>query len=235
MTALLQAVYRVPDYLLWLFEGNYRLYAIGVAVVFLIVLLFSNKVITVIRDLFVMATVVFGVICYFKRIYPMFWICAGALVILAVFRLLLFIITSIVSSRRRRRIERTALEKAERRRGSWSEKRGYSGEKPADRDVTEKIRETEANIRKDSSSKASETKITAPKAAEAKAANAASSSADAAVSEGTASSAVDDGDITLSREQAISAAHKLRDLKDLGILTEEEFDQIKARLYSRLG
>jgi hypothetical protein len=40
---------------------------------------------------------------------------------------------------------------------------------------------------------------------------------------------------TLSREQAISAAHKLRDLKDLGIMTPEEFEQIKARLYSRLG
>ena len=109
MSALLNAVYQVPQYLMTLFTGQYRLYAFLAAAVFLIVMLFTNRVVTVLRDLFVLAAVVWGVVSYFRGQFEMFWICVGALVILAVFRLLRYIVVSITDSRRSRRIERAAL------------------------------------------------------------------------------------------------------------------------------
>ena len=76
MSALLNAVYQVPQYLMTLFTGQYRLYAFLAAAVFLIVMLFTNRVVTVLRDLFVLAAVVWGVVSYFRGQFEMFWICA---------------------------------------------------------------------------------------------------------------------------------------------------------------
>ena len=247
MSALLNAVYQVPQYLMTLFTGQYRLYAFLAAAVFLIVMLFTNRVVTVLRDLFVLAAVVWGVVSYFRGQFEMFWICVGALVILAVFRLLRYIIVSITDSRRSRRIERAALAKAEKRRGSWKERKGYSGERPEGGEgeteeengeipyISRDQRETEESRERRSVYDAAP--VIPPEEKPLETADGPEGSGDTEDGEpeeaegetGTLSSK------TLSREQAISAAHKLRDLKDLGIMTPEEFEQIKARLYSRLG
>ncbi len=212
MQTLFYAVYDVPNYLLELFSGHYKFYAAAAAVLFFIVLFFSGKAVTVLRDIFVLASVALGVIAYFKRKFPLVWICVFALILLAIVRLVIYIIISIRDTKRARRIERKAIERGERHRGTLREKRGNS-EKEPDSPETEK---PERKLQTGS------------------AGNAAAEAARSPENPPAADESAPSGPV-FTREQALSAAHKLRDLKDLGIVTDEEFELIKARLYSRLG
>lgn len=241
MSALLYAVYSVPDYLMELFTGPYRYYAIGAALLYVVVLFFSGKVVAILRDIFVLAAVVLGVVCYFRRKYPLLWVCVFALLLLAIFRLFLYIIITVRNTRRANRIEKKALEKAEKRRGLWSEKRGYSGEKPADRtepDDSAAHHGAGPADRGDYAGSPGEEGAGQYDAgiAQTPSMHGQGEPQGSPFTEGLPSPVPEEDEElpTFSREQAISAARKLRDLKDLGIMTDEEFELIKARLYARL-
>ena len=214
MQTLFYAVYDVPNFLFELFSGPYKFYAAGAAILFFIVLFFSGKAVTVLRDIFVLASVALGVIAYFKRKFPLVWICVFALILLAIVRLVIYIIISIRDTKRARRIERKALERGEQHRGTWRERRGNSEKEQTGP-------ETEKPERKPQTGSAGNGNAAAEAVRPPESPQAADESASSVP--------------VFTREQALSAAHKLRDLKDLGILTDEEFDLIKARLYSRLG
>ena len=230
MRILFYAIYDVPNYLLELFRGPYKFYAIGAAVLFLVVLFLSGKVVTVLRDLFVLACVTLGVIAYFKRKYPLVWVCVFALIILAMIRLLLYIFVTLRDARRARKIERRALEKAEQRRGLWKEKRGYSGDRPEEDSAAEEAAKP-VRFHPENSVPGPAPEASVPRqqaAGPAAGAGNAPLPSDAPADQPSANR-------TFTRDEAISAAHKLKDLKELGILTNEEFELIKARLYARLG
>ena len=127
MRLLLGAVYDVPDLIRYIFTGKYALAAIAILIVYLIAVLLNNKVTRAIREFLVIAASVAAVTAYFKRRYSFVWLMLILLAVLFVIRLLSYLLVTIRIRRRNRRIERRALEKAAMRRGSWKDKRGYSG------------------------------------------------------------------------------------------------------------
>ena len=139
MTRFLQAIYDVPDLIRQIFSGKYALLAVLLTIVYLIVLFLSSKVTRVIREFLVLAAVVTGVVGYFKKRFDLLWLMVILLALLAVVGLLRFLLVTIRQNRINRKIERRALEKAEMRRGSWKNKKGYSGPQRIDEGAQEPI------------------------------------------------------------------------------------------------
>lgn len=110
---------------------KYPIAAIVAAAVFVFILFFSNKVATILRNIYVIAVLIICVYAYFRDNWNLMTAALLTLVVLAVVRLIGYIITTIRTNRRNKRIEERALERAARRRGSWKNKQGYSGARKA--------------------------------------------------------------------------------------------------------
>ena len=200
MQRLTDAFFQLPEYLAELLTGPYLIWVVMALFLFLVVMFFNGRIAHVLRQICVLALAVGSVVAYFKRQYKLFWLLLLALVILLLYRLLVYSFVTIRQNGINRRIEKRALEKARMRRGA--RKRDFGNGSPADE-----------------SSASGEAEDTAVPAA----------------TEAANAQAADPADVSLSRTQLNDAIKKLEDLKDAGVLTEEEFKQKKAGLYSRLG
>ncbi len=214
---MIDAFYQVPAYCRAIASGRFMIASIVVAIVFLIVLFFTNRLVNILRRLFVLATIVLAVAAYFKNKFPLLWVCILTLIILGLVRLIRHIFVTVRQDRINERIEAKALAKARKRRGSWQNKQGYSGEakplvlddEPIREEEEEDLEDTAEAVVLDSEVKA---KIEKEEAAE-----------DATVGSYG------------NRRQIMETIQQLKELKDKGVLTEEEYNKKKADLYSRLG
>ena len=221
MRLLLGAVYDVPDLIRYIFTGKYALAATAILIVYLIAVLLNNKVTRAIREFLVIAASVAAVTAYFKRRYSFVWLMLILLAVLFVIRLLSYLLVTIRIRRRNRRIERRALEKAAMRRGSWKDKRGYSG---AERPDPEPVVMPAMNRREIADVLDNET-------TEREGANIDLTQAETKAPAQEAPSAASD---ELSRPVVMDAVRKLSELKELGVLTEEEYNKKCAMLYARM-
>lgn len=205
LTNIINAMEQVPVLVTDIFS-KYMIPAILCCIVYLLVLFFSNKVFDVVRKLVVLALI--GWICVGLYRYrgakgtlaPVTLACT-LLLVLFVIRLIIQIVASTKESITNRRIEKQALAKAAKRRGSWKMRQGRSGP-----------------------------------AAEEPAAPAESVAADA----GEAVDAAEEeenpaAERPLSRTEVQRCMDEMQDLKDKGVLTEQEFTRKKQELYMRLG
>lgn len=125
MQRIINGFTQLPAYVQELLTGPYLIYVVLALFFFLVVLFFNGRVAHVLRQIFVLAAVVIAVIAYFKRKYPLIWLCAAVLLILALYRLLFWLIVTIRQARINHRIEKRALERARMRRGA--RKRDFEG------------------------------------------------------------------------------------------------------------
>jgi len=127
MQSVSEQIKAVPDYIKWGFTHQ-TLIAVIVLAVFIFVLFFSNKAAGILRTLFVIVCIAACVYGAIAKKFDIVWTAFLALVILAIVRLITYIIHTIRQNRINARIEERALAKAAQRRGSWKNKQGYSGE-----------------------------------------------------------------------------------------------------------
>ena len=127
MQSVSEQIKAVPDYIKWGFTHQ-TLIAVIVLAVFIFVLFFSNKVAGILRTLFVIVCIAACAYGAIAKKFDIVWTAFLALVILAIVRLIAYIIHTIRQNRINARIEERALAKAAQRRGSWKNKQGYSGE-----------------------------------------------------------------------------------------------------------
>ncbi len=212
---IINALYQVPEYLRSLVSGRYLIPVIVVLAVFIFVLFFSNKVADFLRRVFIGAMLVLGVIGYFIPRYQLIWVCLILLVLLAVVRLIRYIFVTVRQDRINSKIEARALAKARKRRGTWQNKQGYSGEaKPlVDGDTA-------------TSDSASAADAAAEMVLDEEVENKLNAEERAA-----GMPKVD----YMNRKQIMDCIEKLKDLKDAGVLTEAEYNEKARDLYARLG
>ena len=196
----------LPSYLEELLTGPYLIYVVLTLFVFLVVLFFNGNVARILRELFVLGIVVTAVVAWFKKNYSLIWLCAAVLLILFVYRLLVYSIRTIRQMRINHRIEKKALENAQLRRGA--RKRSYIDDRSAE--------QGEKAVSPDGSEQEDE------------------AFPDSTADEENAPAASGSVAGELSRSQVFDAIRKLTELKDAGILTEEELNHKKSELYSRL-
>lgn len=127
MQSVSEQIKAVPDYIKWGFTHQ-TLIAVIVLAVFIFVLFFSNKVAGILRTFFVIVCIAACAYGAIAKKFDIVWTAFLALVILAIVRLIAYIIHTIRQNRINARIEERALAKAAQRRGSWKNKQGYSGE-----------------------------------------------------------------------------------------------------------
>lgn len=218
---ILRAITDVPAYVNELLHGSHAAAAVIAGIVFLIVLLITNKFTRVLRELFVVAAIVLGVIAYFRRNYPLLWVCVFVIVILGVFRFIRYLLVTVRTNRRNRKIEEQALEKARKRRGSFrsnstdasrnrlKDNEGYDLEFSTEESTKEGFSRSESRISSEGLS--SENEFT----------DGASPQPDIAS--------------PISRKEILDAIDMLHRLRDIGVLTEEECNTKAAKLYELLG
>lgn len=220
---ILRAITDVPEYANEVLHGPHAAAAIIAGIVFLIVLLITNKFTHVLRELFVVAAIVLGVIAYFRRNYPLLWVCVLVIVILGVFRFARYLLVTVRTNRRNRKIEEQALEKARRRRGSF---RSNSADSRTVLPLDEDDLDPELPYENDSQ-----------KAGRAFAfRNADDAYGPSRTNEANGdNSGRPDGLSPLSRKDVMDAIDMLHRLRDMGVLTEEECNTKAAKLYELLG
>ena len=98
-----------------------------VAVVYLFVLFFSNHFAYVMRWLYVLCCVGILIYGYFRGNWSIMWLTGASLLFLLLYKLIVNGAKSIRQRRKDRKFERKALAKAESRRGSFANKKAYSG------------------------------------------------------------------------------------------------------------
>lgn len=247
---LFNAFSQVPAYCRHIMTGKYMLPALIFVIIFLVVIFFTSKVVNILRRVFVLAAVILAVIGYFRNDYALIWVNIIALIVLAIARLLRHIFVTVQEDRANAKIEAQALAKARKRRGSWETKQAYSGESnpnASNSDSDDTLLSAASNDASGAGDAVSDTD---------KQASAPASSSEASDSDTVQSSekktATDpslqqtspipaipeedeEDDTYANRDQIMEAIHQLKDLKDKGVLTEEEFNKKKAELYSRMG
>lgn len=224
MRLLLHAVYDVPDLIRSIFTGKYALAAMLITVVYIVAVLLNNKMTRFLREIIILAASVAGVIAYFKKRYAFLWLMLILLAVLLLVRFLCYMLVTIRIQRRNRRIERRALEKAAQRRGSWKNRRGYSGAPQIDEEpvrMPAMDRREIADVLENETSEREGADIDLTAAAPDPEAAPKPQPSDASASE-------------LSRPVVMDAIRKLEELKSLGILTEEEVAVKKSMLYGRM-
>ena len=232
----------IPEFVKTMYEQH--LIAVAVfGLVFLFVLFFSNAAASFLRTLTIIALI--GAVVYGgvkKEAGSGYQIAATALlllVVLALVRLLFAAIGAIRQNHINRRIEERALEKAAKRRGSFKNKQGYSGEaRPIEEDYTpEKMNASEIR-------EVIETGDLAESPAAGQAAEAVSEAGPTAATLAAAAAAAkvesdeevspaqaeESGRIALTPDQVRQAEAHLTALFSLGVLTEEEFQAKKNSL-----
>lgn len=203
---LLDALKQLPQYIPALFTGSHKYFALAGLVVFILALFVSRKLGRVLRAVYVIFACASGAVAYYQKNFPYLVLMALSLLVLIIVRLIFYLTVTVRQNRINAKIEAKALAKARKRRGSWKNKQGYSGDAKPIYDPDE---------------------VTAGK-------NCPSSGSNRTEDE---EEMVQRSEKTgyMNRRQVMEAVSKLKDLKDLGILTEEEFNEKKSELYSRLG
>lgn len=128
MQALIDQLKIVPDYVKMLFTEHLILAVIAL-VLFLFCMFFTNKVSGILRNIMIVAMFVIGAFGFVRNNWPQVLTLILALLVLIIIRTIRRIIVTIRLNRRNARIEERALAKAAKRRGSWKNKQGYSGER----------------------------------------------------------------------------------------------------------
>lgn len=225
MSQLLRAVFDVPDLIKTIFTGKYALIAVLILIVYLVVMFVNNNVTRFIREGLILLAVVGAVVGYFKRKFAFLWLMLILVALILIVRFLCYLLVTIRISRRNRRIERKALEKAALRRGSWKEKRGYSGTRPEDDEPVNpgvmderEIADVVANETMEKEGASIDLSFPGEE-------NAAKPDAASSIGRGE----------RLSRTVVLDAVRKLDDLHALGVLTDEETSRKKSELFSRMG
>ena len=126
MPNLIEIFKILPIYVFGLVQ-KYPIAAALAAAVFVFILFFTNKAASILRKTFVTAVIIICIYAYFDDNWNLMTSALCTLAVLAVVRLIGYIITTIRTNRRNKRIEERALERAAKRRGSWKNKQGYSG------------------------------------------------------------------------------------------------------------
>lgn len=126
MTIVLGVLKSMPAYTIGLFQDHTILMAV-LAVLFIFVTFFSNKIANKLRFFFTLASLLMIVFSLISQSWTRIGFIVLGLIALAVVRLIGFIISEIRITRKNKRIAERALEKAAKRRGSWQNKQGYSG------------------------------------------------------------------------------------------------------------
>ena len=145
----------VPDYLIMLWK-DYPIILIVAGALFIIALFFPGALAAFIRRIFIVACFLLAVAGGFmgarQNGHQMICIGASAIVLVGFFRLIINAITDAHRNRVNRKIEKAALEKAAKRRGSFRNKQGFNGERAETEDpgAPEEISKDEIreNIRK---------------------------------------------------------------------------------------
>lgn len=130
MQEMIHLLISMPEYVKALFTDHLIVSCIA-AVVFVFVLFFSNKAANKLRTFFVLAVLVLAAFALVSKRKPLVCLCIFSLIVLMIIRLIRYTIVTIRTDRRNKRIEERALEKAAKRRGSWKNRQGYSGERRA--------------------------------------------------------------------------------------------------------
>ena len=125
---LIAAINDVPEYIRAVIYGPHLIYAIIAGVIFIVVLLITNRFTNILRKIFVYASIVVAAYAFFTKRYALFWVSILFLGTLLLFRFIRFLIIYIQETVRNRRIEKRALARARERRGSFEKKKGYSGD-----------------------------------------------------------------------------------------------------------
>ena len=142
MTYYIEAIKGMPAYLQDVVSKHLIVSAICL-VIFLLALIMTNKAATFCRYVVVIVCIAVGAFTFIFKSRHLFVLCAAALLIMILVRLLLYAIRTIRQNRIDRRIEERALAKAASRRGSWKNRQGYSGKaKPI-------VREYDTSMSKD--------------------------------------------------------------------------------------
>ena len=134
MEGILNQIKDIPVFLASAFK-THLLAAVIVLAVFVFVLFFTNKVAHFLRNIFIVAVILGCIYAVYITNFGMMWAGIFSLILLAIVRIILNIIRNVRQDRINKRIEERALAKAEKRRGSWKNKQGYSGQaKPIEDD-----------------------------------------------------------------------------------------------------
>ena len=104
------------------------IFIIVAALVYLFSLFFSNRLAYLLRWFYVFACIGFLIYGYFRKNWSVMWIVGFSLLVMILLKLIMNGTKSLRQRRKDRAFERQALEKAARRRGSFKEKQGYSGQ-----------------------------------------------------------------------------------------------------------
>lgn len=224
VSRIFAAFWDVPDYVRGQLLTKYLVPTIIVALIYLIILFFSTKVVNILRNIYIVAAVAIGVIAYFRHNYALIWLCVLSLVILGVVKLIRHIFVTVQQNRINARIEAKALAKARKRRGSWHNKQGYSGEAKPIIDPDDLSDEKDEDTSSESASDEADRLVLDESIHESL------NSSD----EGEASDS-SDSSIPMNRRQIMDAIMQLKELKDKGVLTEEEFNKKKTDLYEKMG
>ncbi len=207
-----EAFYVLPDYFIQTLNGKYMIPAIVAAILLLFSAFFTNKLADIIRGAYVVCAAGLFVFAYLTSRYPLMITIALSILFLGVVRLIRYIWVNVRQDRINSKIEAKALAKAKKRRGSWQNKKGYSGEaKPLVVDepvqtLTEEERE------------------------------AAEAAKDALLEEDSELTEAEELEIDyMNRKDVTKYVDMLKELKAVGILTEEEYTKKQAELFSKLG
>ena len=104
MSELWEAARLLPSYITEVVSGPRLPYAIVAGFVFLVALFFSGRIADLLRQLFVLTAVAAAVFAFLTRRYPLFLLCALLLAVLAVFRLIRWLLITIRQNHINRRI-----------------------------------------------------------------------------------------------------------------------------------
>lgn len=135
MPNIVEIMKTLPAYAVSIIE-QYTIPAIIAAALFIFILFFSNKVASFLRKFFICAILVIAAYAYFNNNWTLTVTMLCLLLLLIIIRLIVRTIQTVRTNRRNKRIEERALERAAKRRGSFKNKRGYSGARKPIEDET---------------------------------------------------------------------------------------------------
>ena len=141
----------VPDYLIMLWK-EYPVILIIAGALFIIALFFPGTLAAFIRRIFIVACFLLAVAGGFmgsrQNGHQMICIGASAIIIVGIVRLIINTVSSAHRNRVNRKIEKAALEKAAKRRGSFRNKQGFNGDRNEAPDLTSPEAVSQDEIRK---------------------------------------------------------------------------------------
>jgi predicted membrane protein len=110
------------------FVQEHLIVSIVVLVLFLFVTIFSNKFASIVRLIYIIASILAMALCFYKKYYSIMWALAALILLMIIVKIIVAVVKNLKVSRSNKQFERKALAKAAKRRGSWQNKQGYSGE-----------------------------------------------------------------------------------------------------------